>query len=96
MDKEFYTEQLFEISKGLSLKLFNLQNRLTKEEIIEYTPIFNFFFVELFERVVGKEDLISYMIELLKMADNLANDREEQNKRQIKRFEELSIKQDED
>ena len=89
MDDKQYTQQLFEITKYTQMKLADLQNSLTHEQVLEFSPTMAFFFVNLIESAVGKEDLVKYMIQLLQMADKMATDEDEVKKRQIERYNKL-------
>lgn len=89
MNKEQYAEQLMEITKYVTIKLGELQNSLTKEEIIKYDPMMMSFNINLIQSAVGKEDLISYLIEILNMADKFVKDADEVKERQLRRYREV-------
>ena len=68
MEKEEYIKKIFEIRKKLNNDLALLQEELTKEELIEFRPIFDYFLYDLVEGAIGKELVVHYLISILNMA----------------------------
>jgi hypothetical protein len=85
MNKKQYQQQLQEIMKQMQIKFQALQESLTEEELFEYTPYFPISLLQFIERFVGREDLLSFLITLLGLADSIVNPADRVRDRQIER-----------
>ena len=89
MNEKQYAKQIEEILKHTQNKFQALQEGLNTEDILKFTPYFPFFLLQLIESFVGREDLLSFMVALLGMADNIVNPVDEVKKRQTQRVKNI-------